>query len=124
MNNRMPIQPIDRDINGVVRFKPNRIVEFLLDNGNYDLNDIARMDFTNEEREQFSQLIGYSLSGFSDLSYVSDDTCEIADNMYYGKETEQEAELKYLRNTLKTIREKLKSLIPDLFKICEEDLEY
>jgi len=33
-------------------------------------------DFSQEDREQFAQLIGYSLSGFGELSYVSDETCE------------------------------------------------
>ena len=31
------------------------------------------MPFTREDRQQFAQLIGYSESGYHDLSYVSDD---------------------------------------------------
>lgn len=30
------------------------------------------MNFRREDREQFAQLIGYSLSGFGDLHYTSD----------------------------------------------------
>ncbi|AOU98286.1 hypothetical protein BI364_10220 [Acidihalobacter yilgarnensis] len=65
----MPIQPV-RD----GRFVSNRIVEKLLELevAPIDLNDIAAMNFSQAEREQFAQLIGYSLSGFSELSYVSD----------------------------------------------------
>lgn len=33
----------------------------------------------DEDREQFAQLIGYSLSGFADLSYVSNKTYNAAD---------------------------------------------
>jgi len=68
-----PIQPVIVDDEGTYRFKPNAIVRFLLDAGPYDLNDLARMPFSQNDREQFAQLIGYSVSGFSELSYVSDE---------------------------------------------------
>lgn len=73
-----PIQPLETDGDGVLRFKPNKIVRFLLDAGMYDLNKLAIMEFSQNDREQFAQLIGYSLSGFSELSYVSDETYELA----------------------------------------------
>jgi hypothetical protein len=69
-----PLQPLVKDEYGVVRFKPNKIVRYLLDNGGIDLNWLATIDFSREDREQFAQLIGYSLSGFSELSYVRDKT--------------------------------------------------
>jgi hypothetical protein len=74
-----PVQPIVKDEHGVVRFKANAIVRFLLDAGSFDLNQLAAMDFSDEDREQFAQLIGYSLSGFGELSYVSDETYERAE---------------------------------------------
>lgn len=69
-----PTQPLTIDDNGRVRFRANRIVQFLLDNGPHDMNSLAMQDFSPEDREHFAQLIGYSLSGFSELSYVSDRT--------------------------------------------------
>lgn len=69
-----PIQPFDLDASGVIRFKENKIVSFLLEKGPYDLNKLSMMDFTQEDREHFAQLIGYSKSGWSGLSYVSDET--------------------------------------------------
>jgi hypothetical protein len=63
---------VDKD--GVIRFHKNAIVAFLLDAGPFDLNQLAMMPFSNEDREQFAMLIGYSVSGFGDLPYVSDDT--------------------------------------------------
>jgi hypothetical protein len=69
-----PIQPLIKDIHGRLRFKENRIVTFLLENGWYDMNSLAKEDFSQEDREQFAQLIGYSLDGFGTLSYVSDET--------------------------------------------------
>ncbi len=73
-------------VNGVTRFKQNAIVKFLLEAGPYDMNQLAKMPFTNEDREQFAQLIGYSLSGFSELSYVSDDTYDRAQSQVVHKE--------------------------------------
>ena len=76
-----PIQPLRKEQDGIVRFKPNAIVRFLLDAGPFDMNKLALMSFSNEDREQFAQLIGYSLSGFSELRYVSDKTYAAAKKM-------------------------------------------
>ena len=72
----LPMQPIIIDIDGIIRFKPNRIVQFLLDWATprgISLTELTRMEFTDDERTQFAQLIGYSVSGFGDLPYVSDE---------------------------------------------------
>jgi hypothetical protein len=74
-----PMQPLELDDHGILRFKQNAIVRFLLDAGVFDMNTIALMPFSNEDREQFAQLIGYSYGGFCDLSYVSDETWQLAD---------------------------------------------
>ncbi len=42
------------------------------------MNDLAMLNFSNEDRIQFAQLIGYSHSGFGELSYVDDQTYEAA----------------------------------------------
>lgn len=68
------VQPLAKDSDGVLRFKQNKIVRLLLDAGPFDLNQLAAMPWGNEDREQLAQLIGYSLSGFKELSYVSDAT--------------------------------------------------
>lgn len=69
-----PIQPLYLDENGTLRFKENAIVRFLLDNGPFDLDTLSLEKFSQEDREQFAQLIGYSLGGYDDLKYVSDET--------------------------------------------------
>lgn len=73
-----PDQPLVKDSLGVVRFKGNKIVQFLLDDGPNDMNRLARIPFSDEDRQQFAQLIGYSLNGYSELSYVSDEAYERA----------------------------------------------
>lgn len=71
----LPMQPVVI-VDGIARFQKNRIVEFLLDYGRFDLNHIARMhgngDFSREEMEQFTQLIGYSIGGAYELEHMSD----------------------------------------------------
>lgn len=70
-----PMQPLVVDAHGVVRFKMNRIVETLRLLGarqGMDMNAIAEGGFTQEDNNQFAQLIGYSVSGWGDLSYAMD----------------------------------------------------
>lgn len=78
-NTRFPIQPMKDK-----RFIPNRIVEALLNTSAFDLNKIAIMDFTNEERTQLAMLIGYSLGGFADLSYVDGESYYEAERLSEG----------------------------------------
>jgi hypothetical protein len=56
----------------VQRFQANPIVRYLLDSGDVDMNKLATMPFSDEDHAHFAQLIGYSVSGWGDLSYVSD----------------------------------------------------
>lgn len=76
-----PLQPLYRDGGGRIRFKANAIVEFLLDHCSQlppehrvNMNELAVMGFTEADREQFLQLIGYDINGFADMSYVRDKT--------------------------------------------------
>jgi hypothetical protein len=73
-----PMQPLVTDAQGTVRFKENAIVRHLLDNGGIDLNTLGALEFTDEDRQQFAQLIGYSVSGYGELRYVSDRSYERA----------------------------------------------
>lgn len=79
-------QPIVIAADGIVRFKANPIVKYLLDNGRVDLNQIAAIAqstgrFTDEDQALFAQLIGYSVSGWGSLSYVTPDDTEKADRI-------------------------------------------
>ena len=73
-------QPIYRDDAGTLRFQENPIVQYILRAGPFDMNAIALLPCIPPwARAQFAQLIGYSLSGYGELSYVSDDLYERAD---------------------------------------------
>jgi hypothetical protein len=78
---KLPIQPLYSDGQGVTRFMENGIVRWLIDwssDRGMSMNDLARMRFGNEERQQFAQLIGYSLSGYSGLPYVTNEAFDEA----------------------------------------------
>ena len=70
-----PTQPVVK-VDGVHRFKVNAIVRDLLDFASprgMSLNEIAMHKYSAEDRRQFAQLIGYSVSGYGELSYVNDE---------------------------------------------------
>ncbi|HGD3582172.1 hypothetical protein ACE3KB_06160 [Enterobacter hormaechei subsp. oharae] len=78
---KLPMQPLVIDAHGRLRFKENPIVRTLLDYATehgYGLNEIAREEFDAEDQMQLAQLIGYSLSGYGTLSYVTDESYERA----------------------------------------------
>jgi hypothetical protein len=118
-----PIQPLGTDDKGTLRFKENAIVRFLLDAGPFDMNQIAIKQFSAEDQEQFAQLIGYSLSGFGELSYVRDETYSAAERMHEKGETEEQAKIAHLEEVLDTVRSGLRQIVPSVFRIHEDDLE-
>ena len=75
-----PMQSIILDDNGTPRFHGNSLVRYLLDAGGLDLNKLAAIpNVPRQDWEQLAQLIGYSVSGFGDLSYVSKAVLKQAD---------------------------------------------
>jgi hypothetical protein len=86
MPRKHPMQNIKLDEHGVIRFVENPIVSFLLDHcrlHGVDMNTLAMISeeqgWDHEDHEQFAQLIGYSVSGAGDLSYMSGRTIGTAD---------------------------------------------
>jgi hypothetical protein len=66
----MPKHPTQKIVvadDQMVRFQENPIVRYLLDNGGLTMTDLARLDFSNADRRQFAQLIGYSVRGYGEL---------------------------------------------------------
>jgi hypothetical protein len=84
-----PIQPLEIDERGTLRFKKNAIVRHLLDHGGIDMNDLAVMDFSPDDREQFAQLIGYSHDGAGTLSYFTDKVWYAAQEEYESRGSER-----------------------------------
>lgn len=120
---KQPIQPLGDDGKGVIRFKENKLVQYILDKGGIDMNHLAVQEFPQEDREQFAQLIGYSLSGYGDLSYVRDETWEAANRMHEKGETEEHVRVKVLEGKIEAVRKGLKEIIPEVFRMHPDDLE-
>ncbi len=114
-----PIQPIEAAEGDRPRFKKNLIVDFMVEK--FGLNNLAIMDFPQEDWEQLAQLIGYSLSGFSELSYVRDETYDTACKMLDGA-TEDRARIEVLEEMLERVREGLKIATPAAFRLHPDDL--
>lgn len=85
------MQPLYKDKRGVIRFRGNRLVEALLDWGQsrgMGLNELTAIGIgKREDWQQPAQLIGYSLDGYFDLSYVTGK----------GRERAERAEKKFRR---------------------------
>ena len=84
---KFPMQPIQLDTHGTARFAKNRIVDDLLEFATargFGLNQIAIGDYSDEEHMQLAQLIGYSVSGYGDLSYSSEQSIQEADAIVEG----------------------------------------
>ena len=72
-----PLQPMIAEPGRGGRFRENALVTYLLERASQhgcDLNHLATVPASEADREQFAMLIGYSLSGFLELSYVREET--------------------------------------------------
>ena len=122
MQAKHPIQPLSKDENGIIRFKSNEIVKFLLKHGGFDMNALMCMDFTVEDCEQFAQLIGYTHSGYGDLPHVSRESYDTAEHMFNEVTSELEARNAVLRNELKKVKEQLRGVASAITSMAD-DLE-
>jgi len=120
-NKSLPVQPLYSD-HGRLRFVHNSIVRYLLDAGPFNMNTLADLPFPVEDRRQFAQLIGYSLSGFGELPYVDDATyISIADS---GKDrTPEQSKILYYESLIAQLKELLREPISKLFEIHPDDLK-
>lgn len=119
-----PMQPFIKDAHGRTRFKANAIVdklyEFAKQHG-YGMNEIACDEFSNDDRMQFAQLIGYSLGGYGELSYVTDDAYKAAQmaadhpfaDPFVVRAEVSEEELNSVRKDLRPIMARLFGVHPD-----------
>jgi hypothetical protein len=79
MSKKQPTQPIELDAYGVVRFQPNAILVYLFESKRLNLNDISIKRFPVEDMRQVWQQLGYSVSGYGDLSFADPGEVAVAD---------------------------------------------
>lgn len=76
-----PMQPISTDELGVARFERNLIIDWLCTEKS-NMNEVAIYAAENgideKYQQQVAQLVGYSISGYGNLSYVNDENYERA----------------------------------------------
>jgi hypothetical protein len=123
---KLPMQPVYNDEHGHIRFQENKVVRRLLEESQkrgFGLNELACCGFSSEDQEQFAQLIGYSLSGASDLSYFSSETIEAAHVSFTDRKSEHEARADYLREQLDAFKAAIRPAVAELFGIHPDDLQ-
>lgn len=125
---RNPMQPLYTDEHETIRFKDNKIVIRLLEYSRehgFGLNEIAqeREKYSIEDREQFYQLIGYSLCGFSELSDVRSESYCTAERMCKEGEDEKTARIIILTNLLNKVRDGCREAMALLFDVHPDDLK-
>jgi hypothetical protein len=90
------------------------------------MNTLARMDFSDDDRQQFAQLIGYSLSGYGELqSYVDDEAYATAAHMADGLD-ERDARIAALEQKLAEVRaaaDALREPVARLLEMHPDDLK-
>ena len=62
------------DKKGVERYKGNKVVEYLLDCGGIDLNQIwclaGKNVFSRKDMKEFYKLLSFSIDGFNDIDFT------------------------------------------------------
>lgn len=114
----MPLQPTAKDEHGTLRFVKNRIVEKLLDDGPFDLNDIASWGFSEDERFQLNQMLGYSVSGIP----IHYDKQSVRIEALICSQDERDSLIAHYESQLATLRSCLREPMADLFEVHPDDL--
>ncbi len=126
-----PIQPLEEDEHGTLRFKKNAIVcdmsKFLIDNG-FGFKEISSgkcRNYQNEDLQQFAQITGYSLYGYGELSYVDEEAYRTAEKMAKAVD-ERDARIAVLEEKISELRAAIKMLrepMAILLEMHPEDLK-
>ncbi len=78
-----PMQPLEFDKEGIIRFKQNAIVKFLIDQYSTQVLNYIYVsgDFPWEDYKQFVQLSGHRVSSCKDMKYATDEEIKRLDQM-------------------------------------------
>ena len=119
-----PVQPIILSDSGVERFKENKIVSYILNNGGINMNHLACQDFEQNDRIHFAQLIGYSVYRWGELSYVSDEDWSAAQARKYSPSDSDDAiRIEGLEKENRNLKDIIKSILAITQEIDETHLD-
>lgn len=117
-----PMQPIVVTDQGLPVFKSNSIVVKLLELSGLNLNDISLLDAPQEDVEQFLQLTGTSIRRYVYLDEVSEMSALAAEDMMKNGVSSEQAQLQALAKQMDSVKNSLKIIIPEIFKIHPDDI--
>lgn len=120
-----PIQPLEYDEHGTLRYKRNQIVCDLLDKAGahgLDLNAIATKGYTQDDQAQLAQLIGYSHGGAQDLSYFPRRISRDSYLMFTKSISEEEARVQNLDLVVTQVKELVSESMSVLYGLHPEDI--
>jgi len=122
---RNPMQPMTTNQDGYHYFKANEIVKYILIASQVNIDEIlCDPKFTDDDKRQFMQLVGFSLNRYGDMSCVDTEAYEIASVMADDPEiTEEAARIGYLENLLDTLRDKLEAPVAELYGVSRYDFK-
>lgn len=105
-----PIQPLEMDGKGVLRFKENALVDYCVKQvGLNKLVALFDLDKHAEDWNQLAQLIGYSHAGSP--SYLTDETYRAAKEMYESGCSEAESRAIASRELLEEAEDRIAKAI-------------
>jgi hypothetical protein len=112
-----PIQPLTRNNpTGELCFRGNAIVRYLFERSSFSLYQLLHLaEVPAEDREQFAQLIGLSVSEAQDC--LSNETQAAVRQMDRTGISEQEARINYLRERLDALTTAFKGPVSLLYDI-------
>jgi hypothetical protein len=67
-----PMQPVVLSEDGRAYFVPNEILVWMLAHGRINFDEIAQQGFSDEDRMQLAQLLGFAVSRYTQLTYVTE----------------------------------------------------
>lgn len=115
-----PIQPLLQDEDGTVYFKENSVVTYLWIYSRLKIADITKQGFSQEDKEQFAQLIGFNIDRFSELDCASQEVIHAANRMFIDGDDERDARINDLTGRQTELKEGLVEVVRLLFGV---DLE-
>lgn len=78
----IPMRPIFIDDANRPAFKGNAVIQYLVRSGKLNMvqavEKIADKSLPQEDIDEFYQLVGYSIGGYCEIKFVSDESCEKA----------------------------------------------
>lgn len=118
----LPLQPLYLDQNGTIRFQENAVVSYLVDISGVKMNDIIKQGFSEEDIEQFVQLIGYSFPAFESFKYAKESTIIKAKIAFNNEDINPlQAKCDALEAELEHYRKKLEKIVTNLEEIIDGD---